>query len=459
MASFVRESKFRHCHVALAPREEHYEQLRVANTASDGNNVSCNSQFLAYIDNAAGGAAVAVLPLSSVGKNHIPVLAPTYQQPLIRAHSSPVQDLAFSGLNTQKNRIYTCSSDATLKLWDIPVNGFIVDSVSALSVHSSANSVPFRGIACHTSVENIVAARGTRDVFVFDTSVEASRPIFSIGADVFGANDLQSFAWSFDGALLLTTGKDKTLRQFDIRSSTTPVTTLCPHGGNRNSRAIWLGNSPYFLSCGHTATQDREFTVWDSRNTETVVKRERIDSSTGMIIPLFDTDTNLLILSGKGDTSARLYEFDPSSGAIFAVSNTPLGDVIKGASMLPKQANNLMACEVLRMLKLTDNSIQPVSYTVPRKEKLKFHDDLYPPTFWEIPPSATTEDWKGGATVIPTPQPLEIPKVATVSTGGSVSSPVNATEPVTALSEKSSSGPESPVVSGSRPSSMAFGGE
>jgi WD40 repeat protein len=200
----------------------------------------------------------------------------------------------------------------------------------------------------------------------------------------------QSLAWSFDGSLLLTSGKDKQMRQFDIRSSASPVVVLTPHGGNRNSRVCWLGNSPYFLSCGHTATQDREFTVWDSRNTATVVKRERIDSSTGMIMPLFDPDTNLLILAGKGDTSARLYEFDPTAGTVHPISNTPLGDVIKGAALLPKQANNLMACEVMRMLKLTDNTVQPVSYTVPRKEKLKFHEDLYPPTLWEVPPSCTT---------------------------------------------------------------------
>jgi len=191
MATFVRESKFRHSHVVLSPREEYYEQLRVSGTASDGNSLTCNSQFLAFIDNAGGGAAVAVLPLSSVGKNHIPILAPTYQQPLIRAHSSPVQDLAFSGLSTQKNKIYTCSTDATLKLWDIPSSGFIVDSGPALSVHNSANSVPLRGIACHPSVENIVAARGTREIFLFDTSIEASSPMFSVGSDIFGANDLQ----------------------------------------------------------------------------------------------------------------------------------------------------------------------------------------------------------------------------------------------------------------------------
>lgn len=119
----------------------------------------------------------------------------------------------------------------------------------------------------------------------------------------------------------MTTGKDKVLRQFDIRSTPTPISQTVVHGGNRNSRAIWLGNSPYILSCGHTSSLDREVTVWDSRSMDSPVKRERIDSSTGMLIPLFDPDTGLLVLAGKGDTSARLYEFDMLTG--MATSNKP----------------------------------------------------------------------------------------------------------------------------------------
>jgi len=69
-----------------------------------------------------------------------------------------------------------------------------------------------------------------------------------------------------------------------------------------------------------------------------------------------------------------------------------VGEVTKGASLLPKQANDLANCEVLRLLKLTDNAVQPVSFTVPRKEKLKFHEDLYPPTVWGTSSSLSVGD-------------------------------------------------------------------
>ncbi len=412
-SSVVRESKYRHTQVTRVKREEFYENLRLSTTASDGNLITCNSLFFAYLESAAG--AIAVLPLNSVGKNHVPVMAPSYQQPLIRGHSSPVQDIAFSGFSSQKHKLFSCSSDSTFKIWEIPEKGYIVDSTAPISAYMASSAL--RAIACHSTAEDIVAVRGNRDVTVLDTSGSEIQEKFKISSDLFGANDLQSLTWSFDGSTLLTSGKDKILRQFDVRASVSPVTQVASfHGGNRNSRCTWLGPTPYLLSCGHTVTQDREIAIWDSRNLDKPVKRERIDSSTGTLMPFYDPDTCLLILAGKGDTSTRLYEFDGSSGSIHAISNTPLGEVIKGASLLPKQANDFMSCEVLRVLKLTENAVQPVSYQVPRKEKLKFHDDLFPPTLWGIPASLSATDWLAGENIIPIPIPLDVSAAAGVTT-------------------------------------------
>jgi WD40 repeat protein len=84
---------------------------------------------------------------------------------------------------------------------------------------------------------------------------------------------IQSFGWSYDGSVLLSTSKDKMLRQFDIRKGSDPVSSISIHGGNRNSRAICMGNSAFILTCGHSATQDREYAIWDNRNMKTPIKR------------------------------------------------------------------------------------------------------------------------------------------------------------------------------------------
>ena len=165
-SSVVRESKYRHTQVTRVKREEFYENLRLSTTASDGNLITCNSLFFAYLESAAG--AIAVLPLNSVGKNHVPVMAPSYQQPLIRGHSSPVQDIAFSGFSSQKHKLFSCSSDSTFKIWEIPEKGYIVDSTAPISAYMASSAL--RAIACHSTAEDIVAVRGNRDVTVLDTS-------------------------------------------------------------------------------------------------------------------------------------------------------------------------------------------------------------------------------------------------------------------------------------------------
>lgn len=44
--------------------------------------------------------------------------------------------------------------------------------------------------------------------------------------------------------------------------------------------------------------------------------------------------------------------------------------------MVPKVALDIMSCEVIRLLQLTDSSIVPISYQVPRKVR---EEDLPPP--------------------------------------------------------------------------------
>jgi hypothetical protein len=43
----------------------------------------------------------------------------------------------------------------------------------------------------------------------------------------------------------------------------------------------------------------------------------------------------------------------------------------KGLSMVPKKMMNVMSCEIVRLLQLTQNSIIPISYQVPKKVSVK----------------------------------------------------------------------------------------
>lgn len=403
-----------------------------------------------------GGSCVGLLPLSSVGKNHVPVKSPAYQQPLIRAHSQAVQDLAFSPHDLQ--RLFTCSADGTVKLWTVPEDGYLVDETEASAVFSPSIAGAVKGLCPHASAANILAARGTKHVSVFDLNAGAAESI-ALSPLMLGNSELQSLSWSYLGDQLLCTSKDKNARVVDPRTNMVASCFEC-HAGPRNLKATWLGDSPYVFTCGLGSTQQREFAFWDSRmvgDGSEPVRRERVDTGRGVLLPLFDVDNSLLLLIGKGDISLRLYEFDRNKNDIFSISTTNVGETIKGATLMPKQANDLMACEVLRVLKLTENAVQPVSFTVPRKEKLQFHSDLFPATVSQAPPSMSSEEWLGGSNTPPALLPLS-PVPATASSGPSpMAAALSVTSPSSSLCAAEESAPPSECDAGTADPSSRVG--
>lgn len=51
----------------------------------------------------------------------------------------------------------------------------------------------------------------------------------------------------------------------------------------------------------------------------------------------------------------------------FSISEFRSTTAAKGMAMIPKRGLNVMKCETARLLKLTSNSIEPLSFVVPRK--------------------------------------------------------------------------------------------
>lgn len=97
----------------------------------------------------------------------------------------------------------------------------------------------------------------------------------------------------------------------------------------------------------------------------------------------------------------------------------------RGAAVVPKVALDVMSCEVVRLLQLTDSNIVPISYRVPRKVRendlvpnvpikwrlpvcmseltlllqqsgQEFHEDLFPDTAGSTAAMSAEEWWQGG---------------------------------------------------------------
>ena len=145
-----------------------------------------------------------------------------------------------------------------------------------------------------------------------------------------------------------------------------------------------------------------------------------IDNASGQLFPMWDEDTSVCYLAGKGDTIVRHYELfsfaqasnaeegdgDSSSGGAggavagggiqcekcseFQTSRAP----IAGICMLPKRLCDVSNVQISRFLKLTTDSVVPYHYTLPRADNLKefFQDDIFPLTRSKTP-SLSAADW------------------------------------------------------------------
>lgn len=126
--------------------------------------------------------------------------------------------------------------------------------------------------------------------------------------------------------------------------------------------------------------------------------------SSGSLMPFFDPDTNLLYVAGKGDCNIRYYEITESEPLIHYVDQFTGKEPQRGLALCPKGVVDTSCCEVARFLRLCDNKLEPVSFTVPRKSDTG-NDDLYPPTF-AGKPALTAGEWSAGQNAAPLLTPL-----------------------------------------------------
>lgn len=190
---------------------------------------------------------------------------------------------------------------------------------------------------------------------------------------------IQSLCWKQDGSLLATSCKDKVVRIVDPRAKTPIVMAADSHQSIKDSRVVWLGDQPRILTTGFDSARLRQIIIRDLRNFNVLEKTLELDCSTGILMPLFDPDTNMLFLAGKGDTTISYLEVtDKDPHLIEGLRHN--GDQTKGACLVPKRALRVMEGEVNRIMQLTSNSVIPIMYQVPRKSYRDFHSDLYPDT-------------------------------------------------------------------------------
>jgi len=313
------------------------------------------------------------------------------QFPLVSGHSAEVLDIDFSPHNP--NIIGSASEDGYAKVWQIPDGGLtetLTNAAQSLSGHKrKVGTLNFNPVA-----SNVLATTST-DFTVKIWDIEKGDATYTIE----GHTDIiQSSAWNYNGQHFATASKDKKVRVIDPRTNSI-VSEVEAHAGVKGMRVTFLGRKEKIFTMGFSKTSERQFSLWDHRNFGTPLHSENIDTASGILMPFYDDDTNILYLAGKGDGNVRYYEVVDEDPYIFYLTEFKSATPQRGMCMVPKTAMDTSVCEIARLLKVTQSAIEPISFTVPRKSDI-FQDDLYPPTF-SGEASLSANEWFSGKNAEP----------------------------------------------------------
>lgn len=384
MSKFVRTSKFRHVFGTPEKNDNCYHQIKVTRSAWDTNKVAASTEQFSVIWEAAGGGSFVPIVYSDKGKR-------TPNPPLVAGHKGEVLDIDYHPFNPYL--IGSASEDCTVKIWNIPKEGLketMTEPVQDLKGHKRKVG----GLTFNPVANNVLATAGT-DYIINIWDIESGKANLNITGH---KNIIQSCTWNSNGQYLLTSSKDKMMRLIDPRAGSI-VREVSAHEGVKGFRAIFLDGQNKIFSVGFTKNAHRQYKVFDFDNFDTPLASKNIDTSSGQLIPIYDQDTTTLFLAGKGDGNIRYYEITNEGEFIYYLDEYKSSDPLKGLCFVPKRALDILDCEIVRIMKVCKDFVQPISFKVPRKSDL-FQDDIFPDTYAGIP-SLTSEQWFSGENAEP----------------------------------------------------------
>ncbi|NXX84869.1 CORO7 protein, partial [Urocolius indicus] len=97
----------------------------------------------------------------------------------------------------------------------------------------------------------------------------------------------------------------------------------------------------------------------------------------------------------QGENLLYCFEAAAAQPALTPVTQCRTEGRTRGLAAVPRLALDVMACEVLRVLQLTDTTLVPISYVVPRKSVQDFHEDLFPDCAGMLPATSAQAWWAG----------------------------------------------------------------
>lgn len=388
MSNIVRQSKFRHVFCKPVKHEQCMSDIRITEITWDSLFCAVNPKFIAIICKGSGGP-FQVIPVNKVGRVD-------KDYPFVDAHRAPCLEVAWSPFND--NVIASCSEDTTCKVWLIPPNG-LIRTLSDPVVELNGHQKRVNTIAWHPTANNILLTAGGENKLLL-WNVGTGEALLEVAGH---PDQIWSICFNYDGSRFVTTCKDKKIRVIDSHTGEV-LHQGNGHEGVKPQRAIFLRDGRIFTT-GFTKRSERLYALRSPEHLDEPIIQEELDTSNGVLFPLYDEDTGLVYLAGKGDCAIRYYEVNNEYPFVHYINTYTTSEPQRGIAFMPKLGINSNENETARIYKVTTKGIvEELQFFVPRKSDL-FQTDLYPDTRSPVP-ALTAEQWIEGANAPPNLTPV-----------------------------------------------------
>ncbi|XP_071436195.1 coronin-2A [Pithys albifrons albifrons] len=380
-----RSSKFRHVYGKPASKEKCYDCVPITCNVYDNHFCAVNPNFIAVVTECAGGGTFLVIPIKQTGK-----LDPHY--PKVCGHKGNVLDIKWNPFNDFV--IASCSEDSTVKIWDIP-NQLLKRNITSPKKELLGHTRRVGLIEWHPTADSILFSSG-HDYKIMIWNLDVKESVISKPVRILDAHTdvVLSMSFNTDGSLLATACRDRKIRVIDPRTET--VLQEVKYESHKVNKVLFLGNMKKLFSTGTSQWNNRQIALWDQNDLSAPLREENLDDSSGLLFPIYDSDTHMLYVVGKGDGNIRYYEVSPEKPYLNYLMEYRSHLPQKGVGVMPKRGLDVSVCEIFRFYKLipTKSLIEPVSMIVPRRSE-SYQEDIYPLTA-AAQPALTAQQWLNG---------------------------------------------------------------
>lgn len=205
---------------------------------------------------------------------------------------------------------------------------------------------------------------GKANVRLFDLSTTKEELVVPLEA-----TGVFNISWSTDGSRLAAATKDGRVIVLDPRDPSSAISGKA-HDSSRSFQLVWIDDA-HLISVGFSRGSQRRINLYKigSTNIETIHSL-LIDVSPSVLFPVYDPDTSILYVWGKGERQIQAYEVHPDNAnePIAKIPSYTSGSPQLGLAFFPKTALDVKKVEVAKALRLTAKTIEEVTFTIPRNK-------------------------------------------------------------------------------------------